>query len=79
MRPWQQGDPVGMGLVYLPDKKTREAYGKACRDAWIESAARHAIQLRTLQERRDFINSHRDSEALKVRVAELWEKRHEQN
>lgn len=74
MQPWRPGDPVGMGLVYLPDKKTRDAYGKACRDQWIESAAKHAVQLPTLQARRDFINSYPAGARgqLKDRVAELW-------
>lgn len=74
MQPWKPGDPVGAGLVYLPDKKTRDAYGKACRDQWIESAAQHAVQLPTLQARRDFINSYPSSarDQLKDRVAELW-------
>ena len=77
MKPWQPGDPVGMGVVYLPDKKTRAAYGKACRDLWIDSAAKHAISLSTLQQRRNFINRYpldaRD--ALKDRVKELWERK----
>ena len=74
IKPWKPGDPVGGGLIYLPDQKTRDAYGKACRDQWIESAAQHAVQLSTLQARRDFINNYpmpaRDQ--LKERVAELW-------
>lgn len=74
MKPWQPGDPVGMGLVYLPDKKTRAAYGKACRDMWIDSAARQAINISTLQRRRDFIESYPEHarEALKDRIRELW-------
>lgn len=74
MTPWQAGDQVGMGLVYLPDKKTRDAYGKACRDQWIESAAQQVVQLRMREDRRNFINSFpafaRDQ--LKKRVTELW-------
>jgi hypothetical protein len=75
MNPWQIGDPVGMGLVYLPDKKTRAAYGKACRNTWIEIAAKHAINLPSLQMRRKFINIYPADarEALKDRVRELWE------
>lgn len=74
MTPWKPGDPVGMGLVYLPDKKTRDAYGKACRDQWIESAAQHAVQLPTLEARRNFINSYpaQARDQLKDRVAKLW-------
>lgn len=64
-----------MGEVYLPDKKTRAAYGKACRDAWIDSAANHAISLPTLHQRRKFIEIYPSAarEALKDRIKELWE------
>lgn len=74
MKPWRLGDPVGMGEVYLPDSKTRAAYGKACRAAVIDSAAKHAINLPTLQRRREFINSYPAAarEALKDRIRELW-------
>jgi hypothetical protein len=77
MKPWQPGDPVGMGEVYLPDKKTRAAYGKACRAAVIDSAAKHAISLPTLHRRRNFIDSYpvNAREALKDRVREIWEER----
>ena len=79
MKPWQPGDPVGMGEVYLPDKKTRAAYGKACRAAVIDSAAKHAINLPTLDQRREFINLYPAAarDALKDRIKELWEARHE--
>ena len=77
MKPWQPGDPIGCGEVFLPDEQTREAYGNACRDALIDSAARHAIQLKTLQARRDYINGHPAKEQLKARVSELWESRNE--
>ena len=77
MKPWQQGDPVGMGEVYLPDKKTRAAYGNACRDLWIDSAAKHVISLSTLHQRRKFIDGYplNAREALKDRVKELWERK----
>ena len=79
MKPWQPGDPVGCGEVYLPDKKTRAAYGKACRDLWIDSAAKHAISLSTLHQRRKFIDSYPldARNELKGRIKELWEARHE--
>lgn len=75
MKPWREGDPVGAGVVYLPDTKTKQAYARACKRLWIESAAQHAISLRTLQARRDFINSYPPEarEELKDRVRELWE------
>ena len=77
MRHWRAGDPIGMGEVYLPDGKTRAAYGNACRAAVIDSAAKHAINLPTLDKRREFINLYpaaaRDS--LKARIKKLWEAR----
>lgn len=74
MQPWRLGDPVGMGEVYLPDKKTREAYGKACRDAWLESAARHVASLPTINARRLCIDSFpaNSREALKQKIMEVW-------
>ena len=79
MRPWREGDPVGTGVVYLPDTKTREAYTRACKFLRIKSAAQHAIGLRTLQERRDFINSYPigERETLKEQIKKLWELKHE--
>lgn len=75
MTAWRPGDPIGCGSILLPTRKDRAAYGKACREAIIDSAARHAIKLPTLQQRRDFINSHPATEQLKARVAQLWENR----
>ncbi len=46
-------DPIGMVRSTCPDSKTRAAYGKACRDAFITSAAKHAINLPTLDRRRE--------------------------
>ena len=79
MRPWREGDPVGAGVVYLPDTKTKQAYARACKRLWIESAAKHAISLPTLHQRRNFIDSYPlDAlEALKDRIKELWEARNE--
>lgn len=75
MKPWQPGDPVACGVVYLPDRKTRQAYGEACRKLWIEPAAQHAISLPTLQARRDFIYSYPSQarEELMERVKQIWE------
>ena len=74
--PWKPGDPVGVGEVYLPDKKTREAYGRACREQWLEAAAVAVMAKRMLQERRYLINAYpvQHREALKAKVAELWER-----
>lgn len=65
-----------MGLVCLPDKEARDAYGKACREQWLEAAAITVIRKRTLQDRRELINTYpvQHREALKAKVAELWEK-----
>lgn len=49
MKPWQPGDPVGAGAVYLPDNKTREAYGKACQEKMIEAWADLVVMGATLQ------------------------------
>jgi hypothetical protein len=75
-QPWKVGDPIGSGEIYLPDRKTQKAYGDACRAALIESAAQHVLSLRTLQDRRAFIEKHPNAEAIKVRVKELWERKH---
>jgi len=76
MNSWRTGDPVGMGEIYLPDAKSSAAYAKACRVALIDSAARYAINLPTLQQRRDYINKQPAAsvDALKARIRELWEK-----
>lgn len=72
--PWKVGDPVGMGPSYLPDQKTRQAYGAACKGMWLDSAANHVLSLRTLNERRvaisKFSSPHRGE--LEDRVSKLW-------
>lgn len=77
MKPWAEGDPIGMGEVYLPTQKARDAYGRACRDAQIDSAAAHAIELATLAARRQFIDTYPADrrDALKARIKTLWEKK----
>ena len=74
MTPW--AGQIGGGEIYLPDDETRAAYGQACRAAIIDSAARHAINLDTLDDRRAFIEAYpaamRDS--LRSRILELWSK-----
>jgi hypothetical protein len=74
MQPWRLGDPVGMGEVYLPDKKAREAYGKACVEAVIESAAKHVASLPSITSRRAYIDSFPADrrEALKQKITEVW-------
>lgn len=77
MKPWAEGDPIGMGKVYLPTQQSRNAYGNACREAIIDSAAAHAIELVTLAERRQFIDTYPADrrDALKARIKTLWEKK----
>lgn len=71
--PWGEGDLVGMGIVYLPDTKTKKAYSEACQRQIIETAARHVLSLPSLEQRRAFIAKHPAQEELKHRVRKLWE------
>lgn len=77
MSAWREGDAIGVGEVYLPTEKIRDAYSKACRDAQIDSAAAHAIELSTLAARREFIETYPAArrDALKARIKILWEKK----
>ena len=77
MREWRAGDPIGAGRVYLPDTASREAYGRACRDQVIESAARTAIALPDIEARRAYINRYPAGarDALKAKVSQLWRKK----
>jgi len=73
------GDPVGMGEVYLPSRDSKEAYNAACNEEILDSAARYAMELRTVEARRDFIATWPESRrnALKAKIKTLWEKRNE--
>jgi hypothetical protein len=75
-REWAAGDPVGCGVVYLPSKASRRAYGDACRRAFIDAAAREVAAMRDLHQRRAFIERYpeADREALKARIKELWQR-----
>ena len=68
------GDPVGMGEVYLPSSDSKEAYNAACNEELLDSAARYAMELRTVEERRNFIatwpKGRRDE--LKAKITSLW-------
>lgn len=55
MKRWEHGDPVGAGAVYLPDQRTREAYGQACKDKIIESWANRVVAGEDLQTRRQLL------------------------
>lgn len=76
MTPWREGDPVGIGEVYLPDDKHKKTYSLACKRLIIESAAFHVLKLKTIDKRREFINSYPQAgqDNLKSRVKELWGK-----
>jgi hypothetical protein len=73
------GDPVGMDEVYLPTRDSKEAYNAACNEELLDSAARYAMELRTVEARRDFIATWPESRrnALKAKIKILWEKRNE--
>jgi hypothetical protein len=43
---WREGDPVGMGEVYLPDAKDKQAYSLACKRLIIESAALPRLEVK---------------------------------
>jgi hypothetical protein len=76
---WQVGDLVGMGEVYLPSRDSKEAYNAACNDEMLHSAARYAMELKTVEARRDFIATWRENQrnALKAKIKTLWEKRND--
>lgn len=80
MTPWKPSDGL-CGIIYLPNGETMAAYGNACRAAIIESAAKHAIRLGSLQDRRTFIDRYpagiRDE--LRKRIKELWDQRNGAN
>jgi len=73
------GDPVGMGEVYLPSRDSKEAYNAACNEEILDSAARYAMELRTVEARRDFIATWPESRrnALKSKIKTLREKRND--
>jgi hypothetical protein len=66
-----------MGEVYLPTRDGKEAYNAACNEEMLDSAARYAMELRTVEARRDFIATWRENQrnALKTKIKALWEKR----
>ena len=76
MRDWKVGDPVGTGEAYLRSINSKEAYNEACNEEILDSAARYAMELRTVEARRDFIATWRENQrnALKAKIKELWEK-----
>ena len=73
------GDPVGMSEVYLPTRDSKEAYNAAYNEELLDSAARYAMELRTVEARRDFIATWPESRrnALKTKIKTLWETRND--
>ena len=73
------GDPVGMGEIYLPTRDSKEAYNAACNEEMLDSAAQYAMELRTVEARRDFIATWPESRRneLKAKIKTLWEKRND--
>ena len=77
MKAWKIGDSVGIGDLFLPTRDSKEAYNAACNEKMLDSAARYAMELRTVEARRDFIATWPESRrnALKAKIKDLWEKR----
>jgi hypothetical protein len=76
---WKVGDPVGIGETYLPTRDSKEAYNAACNEALLDSAAKYAIELGTVEARRNFISTWPEirRNALKAKIKTLWETRNE--
>ena len=79
MREWQVGDPVGTGEADLRSINSKEAYNAACNEEMLDSAARYAMELKTVEARRDFIATWPESKrnALKAKIKTLWETRND--
>jgi len=77
MTPWKAGDPVGNGVAFLPDSKSKRGYSEACEASMIDAAARYIIGLPSLDQRREFIERVPQArrEAVKARVSVLWGER----
>ncbi len=75
MRPWRDGDAIGMGKAYLPDTKTQRAYSNACQRQIIEVAARYILGMRDLNKRRIAIEAYPEAmkEKLKAEITRLWD------
>ena len=75
LTPWQPGDPVGTGQVYLPSEKLAAAYGAECQRLLVESWAQQVMKGQTIHARRALIQQCPASmrEKVKLRVTELWE------
>jgi hypothetical protein len=73
-QPWQPGEPIGCGEIYLPTAKLRAEYHRAVREAVMAATARGIVNMPELASRRAAIarvpEKWRDE--IKARVAELW-------
>lgn len=74
LRPWQPGDPIGCGLVYLPDDDTRAAYGAEVRRQLINNWASYVLAGRNLDVMRARIKKCPAGmqDEVKARVLEIW-------
>ena len=52
MTPWKPGDPIGAGIVYLPDAETRAAYHAADQLAKKTAMARRLLNAPVSEARR---------------------------
>ena len=77
VEPYQEGDPVGCGEVYLPDEHSRKCYGDALRREFVETLAVRVLNAGSLYNRRTELNRVPDGmrESVEARVRELWKSR----
>lgn len=73
-QPWQPGDPIGCGEIYLPTSALRQKYHQAVHEATITAIARGVVNMPELASRRAAIarvpEKWRDE--VKARVKEIW-------
>lgn len=76
MKPWQPGDPIGSGEIYLPDAETSQAYGDAVRASFVESHAMTVMGIKTRRDRQQALDKLPSGMqgAVKARILELWDK-----
>ena len=77
MKPWQPGDPVATGAVYLPTDESRAAYGEAVKRLQIESWALGVIAKPSINDRRAALEKcpRKLRHAVEARVIELWKQK----
>ena len=74
MKPWQPGDPIGTGKVYLPDEASKAAYFEACKREIVASAAKRVMQGSSVTKRRELLAQTPAPirEDVKAQVQRLW-------